>query len=369
MQRRPIALLIALAATLAAVGPAAAWSNGPSSGGVVGNGYGTHDWIIDQAVKVFGGKPPSWFEASTARLASDDPDTLFWKTNEHVYMEKGYGRGAVHQVVEYYNKAIYHLKNGDPHQASIDIGRLAHFYADLLQPFHTAYAASGKDSAHSKYELLVDSVTHHPGDMTAWMTADRSPGPVSSIRTLAIAAAAYSRAYFSGSTGLYAQFSKNTAVLNTRVKQITGYLLKKASRELADIIYSIGRKIGNAPAIGSIKAWPKHKTISDPGWLQAIYVEVFDTSGRRVEGARVNVTFPSSADITSPTPDSASTTAVYTCGSSSTCATLPAGVGPLGVAKATAWIDFSHPGVAQKATVKVTSRGKTLTTTVTYTPD
>ena len=52
-------------------------------------------------------------------------------------------------------------------------------------------------------------------------------------------------------TGLYAEFSKNTSTLNTRVKQITGYVLKKASRELADIIYSIDRKIGNAPAIGA----------------------------------------------------------------------------------------------------------------------
>jgi len=157
LRRRPIAVLLATIATLAAVVPAAAWSNGPSAGGVTGNGYGTHDWIIDQAVKVFGGKVPSWFEADTARLASDDPDTLFWRTNEHVFMAPTsavpwpYGRGAVYLVAEYYDKAIYQAKAGNGHQASIYIGWLAHYWADILQPYHTAYAAGTKASAHAKY--------------------------------------------------------------------------------------------------------------------------------------------------------------------------------------------------------------------------
>ena len=43
--RRPIAVLIAIVAALAAVAPAAAWSNGPYKDGIEGNGYGTHSYL------------------------------------------------------------------------------------------------------------------------------------------------------------------------------------------------------------------------------------------------------------------------------------------------------------------------------------
>jgi len=125
--------LLAIALSAMSVGSVLAWSNGPDSG----NGYGTHDWIVDQALKTFSGKLPAWFEPATARLASDDPDTQFWRTNDHVYREIGYGRGAVHQVTEYYARAIADLRAGNGHQASVDVGRLAHFYGDILVPFHT----------------------------------------------------------------------------------------------------------------------------------------------------------------------------------------------------------------------------------------
>jgi hypothetical protein len=352
LRRRPIAVLLATLATLAAVVPAAAWSNGPSAGGVVGNGYGTHDWVIDQALKTFSGHVPSWFEASTARFASDDPDTLFWKTNEHVYMEAGYGRGAVHLIVEYYDKAITHLKAGDGHQASIDIGRLSHYYADIFQPFHTAYAAVGKDGPHSKYELLVDASNRTSSSAPEWQTADRSPEVVTNIRSMAIAGAAYSRAFFGGSNGLYAQFTKNQGVLNSRVKEITGYVLKKASRELGDIIHSIDLKVGNAPAISKISVTRKYSQPSSIEY-QAFYIKVLDANGKPIEGARVDVTFPSSADVPNGAEPTAHVFRAYTM--------------PDGIAKATAWIDLSLHGQTKTVKVTVTSRGKTLTATTTYT--
>jgi len=54
-----------------------AWANG----GDGGNGFGTHDWIITSAMKVFGDSPPAWFEVETALLASDDPDKVVFATN------------------------------------------------------------------------------------------------------------------------------------------------------------------------------------------------------------------------------------------------------------------------------------------------
>ncbi len=354
LRRRPIAVLLATLAMLAAVVPAAAWSNGPSRDGVVGNGYGTHDWIIDQALKTFGGHVPSWFEANTARLASDDPDTLFPRTNEHVYVARTtavpwpYGRGAVHQVVEYYAKAIAHLKAGDGHNASIDIGRLAHFYADMLQPFHTNYAASGKGAAHTKYELLVDASNRTSASAPAWQTADRSPENVSNIRSKAIAAAAYSRAKFSE---LYAEFSKNETVLNTRVKQITGYLLTRASRDIGDIIHSIDRKIGNAPAIAKISISRKYSQPTSIEY-QAIYIKVTDASGHPLEGVKVDVTFPSSADVPNGAEPTAHVFRAYTM--------------PDGIAKATAYIDLSKHGTKLTVKVAATSVGKTVTGTTWY---
>ncbi|MBA2756761.1 MAG: hypothetical protein H0U37_04890 [Chloroflexi bacterium] len=47
--------LLAIALSAMSVGSALAWSNGPDSG----NGYGTHDWIVDQALKTFSGKLPA----------------------------------------------------------------------------------------------------------------------------------------------------------------------------------------------------------------------------------------------------------------------------------------------------------------------
>lgn len=352
LRQRPIAVLLAILAALAAVAPAAAWSNGPSAGGVEGNGYGTHDWIIDQAVKVFDGNVPSWFEANTARLASDDPDTLFWRTNEHVYVAPTtavpwpYGRGAVYLIAENYDKAIYHVKAGNGHQASIYIGWLAHYWADVFQPYHTAYAAGSKGSAHAKYEALVDDRMRRSTDAPDWQTADRTPDPVANIRTRAIDAAKYSRDYF---TELDGEIAKSSS-LTSRASQITGYLMKKASRELADIIDSIDRDVGNAPGAVTLSVSRKY---SQPTTIeyQAFYVKVTDANGKPIEGARVDFTFPSSADVPNGAEAVAHVFRAYTM--------------PDGVAKATAYIDLSDKSL-KEVRIAVTNRGRTLTAKTTY---
>ena len=63
------------------------------------------------------------------------------------------------------------------------------------------------------------------------------------MRTTAIAAAAYSRGFF---PELYRQFHANETVLNARVKEITGTLLKRASSDLANLLYSIDQGVGDA---------------------------------------------------------------------------------------------------------------------------
>jgi hypothetical protein len=69
--RRPFASLVLIVLLVASVAtPVLGWGNG----GNLGNAYGTHDWIIGQAIKVFGEEPPAWFDLDAALLASDDPD-------------------------------------------------------------------------------------------------------------------------------------------------------------------------------------------------------------------------------------------------------------------------------------------------------
>ncbi|MEJ7695979.1 MAG: hypothetical protein WKF78_04965 [Candidatus Limnocylindrales bacterium] len=337
--------LLAIALSAMSVGSALAWSNGPDSG----NGYGTHDWIVDQALKTFSGKLPAWFEPATARLASDDPDSQFWRTNDHVYREIGYGRGAVHQVAEYYARAIADLKAGNGHQASVDIGRLAHFYGDILVPFHTAYAGASDASAHSAYERLVDSKTKSASSMPEWQTADRSPGDITDVRATAIAAAAYSRKFF---PELYSEFTKDQSVLNARLREITGYVLKRASRELGEIIHSIDRRIGNAPLVVKLVATVKYRYPDASHTYQSVYVTATDASGRTIEGLQVSVTFPSSADVRASAAEGTQTFRAFSM--------------PDGIAKATAYIDPTLHGV--KLTVKITAtmRGSTVTTTTWY---
>ncbi|MFL5712622.1 MAG: zinc dependent phospholipase C family protein [Chloroflexota bacterium] len=282
--RRPltsVALAIVLLAGLAA--PVLGWSNGPDSG----NGYGTHDWIVDQAFTVFGPNLPSWLEKDTALLATDDPDKVFYATNEHVFNEKGYGRGAVDRITTYYHQALAAHQAGDDHTASIAFGWMAHYYGDILQPFHTNYAAIDLKTSHSRYEHLVDDLTSLPNQSPGWMTPDRTPDLLTDVRGAAIAAAAYSRHFF---PELYREFHANETLLNARVTQITGYVLKRASSDLANMLYSIDQGVDVIPA-ATVSAKVRYTYVAKYG-TQTVYVAVKDAAGRALQGVRVDIAFP-----------------------------------------------------------------------------
>jgi hypothetical protein len=276
-----VALSVALLAGFAT--PALGWANGPDNG----NGYGTHDWLIDQAVKVFGGSPPAWLDVHAALLASDDPDKVFWATNEHVFNEKGYGRGAVDRITTFYHQALAAHQAGDDATASIAFGWMAHYYGDILQPYHTNYAAISLGVSHRRYELLVDDATSLPDQSPAWMTPDRSPKLVTDVRATAIAAAAYSRGYF---PEVYRRFHADETVLNARVSTITGYLLKRASSDLADLLYSIDQGVDIIPA-ATLTAKVKYVYIAKNA-TEYVDITVKDAAGHPLEGIRVDVAFP-----------------------------------------------------------------------------
>jgi hypothetical protein len=282
---KPLASLVLSAMLLASLsGSVFAWANG----GDGGNGYGTHDWIISQALKVFGGSAPAWLEVDTALLASDDPDKVFYATNEHVFNEKGYGRGAVDRITEFYHQALAAHQAGDDHTASMAFGWMAHYYGDILQPFHTNYAAIDRDTSHQRYELLVDKLTRRDYMAPEWMTADRTPQAVADVRTTAIAAAAYSRKFY---PELYREFHANETILNARVKAITGAVLKRASSDLANLLYSIDHGVGDAAPAATVSVRLKYTYIAQ-STTETVYVAVKDAAGHPLEGVKVDIAFP-----------------------------------------------------------------------------
>jgi len=283
--RRPLASLALSLVLLASMAtPALGWANG----GNLGNAYGTHDWIVGQAYKVFGDQPPAWFDLQTALLATDDPDKLFWATNEHVFFERGYGRGAVDRIAEFYHQALAAHLAGDDQMASTAFGWMAHYYGDILQPYHTNYAAVHLGDSHRRYEMLVGAVTRNPEASPEWSTADREPKTVADVRPVAIAAAAYSRKFF---PELYRLFKVDETVLVPRVSEITGFLLKRASSDLADMLYSIDQGVGDAAPVASVKSSVRWRYAAK-NTTQTVYVTVKGEAGQPLEGVRVDIAFP-----------------------------------------------------------------------------
>ena len=125
--RRFIGILLALALLATTIAPVAAWNNGGDD-----PGYGTHDWVIDAALRVLDGRANGWFNASTARLHSDDPDNAgSTGENDHVYRDTGIRGGAIHRVAEHYAAAVRHHKAANYAAASREIGLMAHYYSDV----------------------------------------------------------------------------------------------------------------------------------------------------------------------------------------------------------------------------------------------
>lgn len=309
MPHAPMDMLTTLRRRLAAAGvvvgllvsmtPSAAfaWANGPNAG----NGYGTHDWIIDQAVKVLAGQA-GWFDAQAARLRSDDPDTIERAADpareiEHVYRESGKRGGAVDRVAELYVDAVEHYQAGDYHAASEDIGLLAHFYGDLLNPYHSAAAATGKTSWHAWYEHLVDDQTGRASDRPDWSSTARTVHAISNVRTSAIAAAAYSRKYF---RSIHAEMVKTHSRLTSRASQITGYVMKYGAKGLANIIWSVSQGVGLPPPPATLTVRIRYRYVLRGYDFQTVYVSAKDASGHAIEGLAIHVDRPTPGGGVSP---------------------------------------------------------------------
>ena len=291
--------LLVIAALVVPSAPALAWGNS-------GDGYGTHDWIVDQAVKVLDGRAAGWFDAQTARLASDDPDTdPSLAQLAHVYRNTGERGGGIDSIATLYDLAQAAYDEGVAagtagdataahaafEDASYHIGLLSHILGDLSQPFHTSYDGIGKDPTHGNYELLVNSAQRRSTDRPDWQSTRRTVTAISDVRKAALATAAYSRGYFAE---LYSRLRADGVRLTPRISQITGFLMKRASNDLADIIWSISRDVGAQPAVGSLKLSVKWTGVKSNEGFQAARVTALDVKGKPIEGLRVVVHWPTS---------------------------------------------------------------------------
>jgi hypothetical protein len=298
-QLRPSRFLAASMATLIAlagsVAPVAAWANGPNAG----NGYGTHDWILDQAFRLLDkrGINTSWVDRQTALLATDDPDYIEVAADpsrsiEHTYTGGGKRGGAVDRITEHYAAIVRLYKQGDFEGASYNLGMLAHFYGDILQPYHTSRDAIGKTPTHYNYEVLhVDNVTKSPTDAPGWSVANTSwvVKDMTNVRSAAIAAAAYSRARY---LTLAAHFSTSSSSLSSTANTVTKEVLVRASGDLANLISSVPKGIGNPPAVGSLSIKLTWRGVKTNETRERIDGTVKDVSGKPIEGVVVNVDWP-----------------------------------------------------------------------------
>lgn len=297
-----LALLLVFGGSIA---PAAAWSNN-------GNLYGSHDWILDQAMRLLTarGIDWSWVDRTTALLATDDPDTIEVvadpsRSIEHTYTGGGKRGGAVHRITEHYAAMLRLYQAGRAAQlagdsataaarfkdASYNLGMLAHFYGDILQPFHTSRDAIGQDTAHLAYELLVDKSNRHPTDAPTWSVANTSwiVTDMPDVRVAALTAAAYSRARY---LTLAANFSATDTSLSPAANTVTKEVLIRASGDLANLISSVPKGIGNPPPVGTLTITLRYRGVKANEASERLDGTVLDVAGKPIEGVRVDIIWP-----------------------------------------------------------------------------
>ena len=209
--------------------PAHAWSNGTEGC----NSYGTHDWILDQALQAVG-EQAEWVRTPVALRATDDPDCVdgidhasgtWW----HVYDEWGdtYG-GAPEAAMVWFRRIERRLENGNEHGASKALGLLAHIVGDIAQPMHTD-SRDREDRVHSSYESTVDRrLSAYRFDHDG---VDRAR-PYG--RTLRVARRAH-RSYFD----LVRAYDRHG--YNDRVDAITRRQLNRAANAVADLLTGLSR--------------------------------------------------------------------------------------------------------------------------------
>jgi hypothetical protein len=279
-----VALLVAAAPL-----PVAAWAN-------AGDGYSTHDWIVDKALDILdaAGRRPAWFDRDLALPYTDDPDTIERVADpsrgwEHVYYDMTVHGGAVQRVSEHYTAALDALAAGDTAAATINVALLSHFLSDMAQPYHSARAGFGKSTLHVAYEAAVGARNRTPASAPEWSDATQAISAITNIRKTAAATAAYSRARFAD---LDRSWATTRNIDDPTVSRLTGEVLKRAARDLANVIWSLDQGTGRSPEIASLSAsllWVGVRN-GDPG--EVVRARVKDAAGKAIGGVEIQISWP-----------------------------------------------------------------------------
>jgi protocatechuate 3,4-dioxygenase beta subunit len=112
---------------------------------------------------------------------------------------------------------------------------------------------------------------------------------ITNVRTAAIAAASYSRARYAT---IAANFDANDTSLSGPANTATKEVLIRASGDLADLITSAKKGIGNPPVVGSITAYMKWRGVKANELTEAAHGIVYDVNGKPIEGVQVDVIWP-----------------------------------------------------------------------------
>lgn len=210
---------------------ARAWGNGEGNLSL----YGTHDWLLSQAVAK--GGAPDWLMMNVALLATDDPDYT-WPVIEadHNFhpcdscVPYPYGNAPA-MVASYFEEVKQSVAAGNRWAASVALGRLSHYFADACNPLHTDDAIR-EGLRHNLYEMKVDTLTKSPSMNASWVQYD-GPNVVDPLSATEDAAK-------------FAHDNYRTLIIqytfrgyNSTVSTITQASLNLAANGLADIIFSL----------------------------------------------------------------------------------------------------------------------------------
>lgn len=280
---RRFALLLIMTALLIGTVPhsALAWCNGPARNGRTGDGYGTHDWILDRSIRLAGSRG-TWVNRNAALLTTDDPDTRRTNAFFHWYKESGSSRGAPFMVGELYHKAVVAYRAGDMLTASRHLGTLSHYYADITQPFHTTNRAAAYNTIHNQYEYAVDDYQHTPTGANSWVIA-RSRIPVTDVRAKTVSAALYARSLY---PALFTSFRASRRVNTGTPYRVTRLVMSRSANDLADIISSIPDAAGEAPIPATVNMSLSHTYPRQYQRLGA-YVTCTDAAGQPLNAVGV----------------------------------------------------------------------------------
>lgn len=206
--------------------PAHAWSNGPQGC----NSYGTHDWILDQALQAVG-EQADWVRTRVALSATDDPDCrdgidhasgTWW----HVYDRWGddhYG-GADEAARVWFRRMERRLDAGRERAASKALGYLAHLVGDVAQPMHTDQR-DREERVHSSYEQAVDRRSYR-------FRYDGADPASAGRKTRRVARVAH-RSYFD----LVREYDRHG--YNQTVHRITKRQLNRAANAMTDLLTAV----------------------------------------------------------------------------------------------------------------------------------